>query len=98
MSLEEVTGGPAPAAGLLTPEAIELKLKRELKCRASEQMLESVELVEAAAVVSAVANDPDDKQMLAAALAAQVDLIVSRDDDLERPSSYEGIPVASAVE
>jgi predicted nucleic acid-binding protein len=40
-----------------------------------------VELVEPASVTPAVTSDPDDDQVLAAALAAHADLIVCGDDD-----------------
>ena len=41
LSLPDQLANQAQAAGLLTPEAIEQMLKRELKRRAGEQLLES---------------------------------------------------------
>lgn len=54
--------------------------------------------VEAPAVGPVVLADPDDDHVLACALAAQADLIVSGDSDLLDLKSYRGIPVVSAVE
>ena len=63
-----------------------------------EQYHGLVELVEPASVVPTVPNDPDDDQVLAAALAAQVDLIVSGDADLLSLGSYQGIPIIIAAQ
>ncbi len=63
-----------------------------------EQYRGLVELVEPASVVPTVTNDPDDDQVLAAALATQADLIVSGDADLLSLGSYQGIPIVSAAE
>lgn len=45
-----------------------------------------------------VVRDPDDDHVLAAALAAQAEIIVSRDNDLLTLASYQGIPILKAVE
>ena len=63
-----------------------------------EQYRGLVELVEPASIAPTVLNDPDDDQVLAAALAAQADLIVSGDEDLRRLGSYQGIPIVSAAQ
>jgi predicted nucleic acid-binding protein len=63
-----------------------------------EQYRGLVELVEPASVTPVVTSDPDDDQVLATALAAQADLIVSRDDDLRRLGGYRGIQIVSAAE
>ena len=57
-----------------------------------------MELVNAASIAPTVLNDPDDDLVLAAALAAQADLIVSGDDDLLTLGSYQGISIVSAAE
>ncbi len=48
--------------------------------------------------VEVVARDPDDDHVLACALAAQADLIVSGDLDLLELKAYEGIPIVTPVE
>jgi putative PIN family toxin of toxin-antitoxin system len=63
--------------------------------------VEVVEWVEPAGVLRVVPNDPDDDHVLAAALFAHADLIVSGDSDLLTLASYQNIPiltVAQAVE
>ena len=45
-----------------------------------------------------VCRDPDDDQVLALALAAQVDLIVSGDDDLLVLQVFEGIPIVTPAQ
>lgn len=40
-----------------------------------------------------IARDPDDDQILACALTARANLIVSGDDDLLSLGDYEGIPI-----
>jgi putative PIN family toxin of toxin-antitoxin system len=50
------------------------------------------------AVISPTSADPDDDHVLACALAAQADLIVSGDSDLLDLKSYQGIPIVGATE
>jgi uncharacterized protein len=45
-----------------------------------------------------VSVDPDDDAVLACALAAKAEAIVSSDDDLLRLGSYQGIPILTAPE
>ncbi len=54
--------------------------------------------VKAPAVDPVVLADPDDDHVLACALAAQANLIVSGDSDLLDLKSYRGIPIVSDVE
>jgi putative PIN family toxin of toxin-antitoxin system len=49
-------------------------------------------------VITPISRDPDDDQVLAAALAAGAELIVSRDKDLLTLSPFEGIPILTAHE
>ena len=56
-----------------------------------------VEMVEPA-IVPRVVRDADDDQVIAAALAAQADFIVSGDDDLLAIGSYQGIRILTAAE
>ncbi len=45
-----------------------------------------------------VSRDPDDDAVLALAVAAQADLIVSGDGDLLVLNSYEGVPIVTPVQ
>jgi predicted nucleic acid-binding protein len=45
-----------------------------------------------------VSRDPDDDAMLALAVAAQADFIVSGDGDLLVLNSFEGIPIVTPVQ
>ncbi len=59
---------------------------------------ELAELVTVFGVPSVVAADPDDDHVLACALAARADLIVSGDHRLLELKRYQGIPILSASE
>lgn len=48
--------------------------------------------------VPSVARDPDDDQVLACALAAKADVIISGDDDLLSLSHFQGIPILAAAQ
>jgi PIN domain len=45
-----------------------------------------------------VCRDPDDDQVLALAIAAKVDLIVSGDNDLLSLGSFEGVPIIAPAQ
>ncbi len=60
--------------------------------------VEAVEVVEPAQVPRVVPNDADDDQVIAAAVAAGADWIVSGDADLLSMESYQGIPIITAVQ
>lgn len=55
-------------------------------------------LVVPADIDPTVAGDPDDDHVLACALAAQADLIVSGDSHLLNLKAYQGIPIVTAAE
>lgn len=57
-----------------------------------------VDIVAASALPHPICRDPDDDAVLACALAARADLIVSGDDDLRSLATFEGIPIISAAE
>ena len=52
----------------------------------------------APAVISPVSADPDDDHVLACALAAQADLVVSGDSHLLNLKSYQQIPIVAPAE
>lgn len=60
--------------------------------------LDVVRVVAPADIPAIVLADPDDDQVLACALAAQADLIVSGDPDLLNLKSYQGIPIVGTGE
>lgn len=60
--------------------------------------VEAVELVEPTTVPPVVPTDPDDDQVIAAALTAHADLIVSGDSDLLSIASFERIPIVTAAQ
>jgi putative PIN family toxin of toxin-antitoxin system len=59
--------------------------------------LEAIELVEPVAVPR-VARDPDDDHVLACALTAAAELIVSGDPDLLELAGYEGTSIVAPAE
>lgn len=54
--------------------------------------------MEPTAVLRIVPNDPDDDHVLACALTARAELIVSGDSDLLELNIYQGIPIIAAAE
>ncbi len=50
------------------------------------------------ALASPVSRDPDDDAVLACALAAKADLIVSGDQDLLVLQAFEGIPIVTIAQ
>lgn len=60
--------------------------------------VDAVELVEPLTVPRVVPSDPDDDQVIAAAMAAQADLIVSGDSDLLSMGSHQNIPIVTAAQ
>jgi len=57
-----------------------------------------VSLVTPAAITPTVLRDPDDDAVLACALAAQADLIVSGDKDLLVLEQFQGMPIVTAAQ
>ena len=61
-----------------------------------QDYVSAVEIVCAAPLAQPVCRDPDDDDVLALALAAQANLIVSGDQDLLVLGQFEGIPIVTA--
>ncbi len=57
-----------------------------------------VDIVAAPPLPRPICRDPDDDAVLACALAARANLIVSGDDDLRTLATFESIPILSAAE
>ena len=60
--------------------------------------LELVELVIVADISPAVSADPDDDALLATALAADAEMIVSGDAHVLNLKHYQGVPIVTTVE
>lgn len=90
----------AELAGILGRAKFAAKL-RQKNLSAAEivaRYREIAETVEAAPIEEARLRDPDDAAVLACALAARADAIVSGDDDLHALGTYQGIPVLSPAD
>jgi uncharacterized protein len=66
--------------------------------RSLAEVRQLVEVIEPPPLPKPVCRDPDDDQVLALAIAAKVELIVSGDNDLLSLSSFEGIPIVAPAE
>ena len=66
--------------------------------RSLAEVRQLAEVIDAPPLTQPVCRDPDDDAVLALALGAQVDLIVSGDDDLLVLGSFEGIPIVNAAQ
>ena len=58
----------------------------------------NVAIVVEPATVPQIVRDPDDDHVLACALTARADLIVTGDDDLLTLNAYQDIPIVTAAE
>jgi putative PIN family toxin of toxin-antitoxin system len=66
--------------------------------RSLAQVRQLAEVIEPPPLPAPVCRDPDDDQVLALALAAKVDLIVSGDNDLLSLGSFENIPILAPAQ
>ena len=66
--------------------------------RSLAEVRQLAEVIDPPPLPQPVCRDPDDDAVLALALAAQVDLIVSGDDDLLVLGRFEGIPIVNAAQ
>jgi len=69
-----------------------------LRERSSPEVRRLAEMIEPPPLPHPVCRDPDDDQVLALALAAKVELIVSGDNDLVSIGSFEGIPIIAPAD
>ena len=88
--LADVLTRPSPAQRL----ALIGKTAREVLA----DYIEAMELVEPVEVRRVVPGDADDDQVIAAAVAARADLVVSGDSDLLSMSSHQGVPIVTAAQ
>jgi len=77
---------PAMAEGGQSPEAL------------VQRYLQVVRIVIPAIITPVIESDPEDDHVLACALAARADLIVSGDAHLLNLKAYQGIPIITAAE
>jgi putative PIN family toxin of toxin-antitoxin system len=66
--------------------------------RSLAQIRQLTEVIEPPPLPQPVCRDPDDDQVLALALAAKADLIVSGDNDLLSPGSFEHTPILAPAQ
>lgn len=90
----------AELAGILGRNKFAQKLRQKNLSGAEivARYREIAETVEAAPIEEAALRDPDDTAVLACALAARVDAIISGDADLHALGNYQGIPVLSPAD
>ena len=62
------------------------------------QWLDVIELIDVSPLTRAVSRDVDDDHVLACALSAKADYIVSGDKDLLVLNAFEGIPILTAAQ
>lgn len=74
------------------------KVAPELATEARAKVIAHSRLVGIAPLPEAVCRDPDDDAILATALAAQADLLVTGDKELLVLGSYEGISIVTPTE
>ena len=78
--------------------AAKLRLKNLSTAEIVARYREIAETVEAAPIEEEALRDPDDAALLACALAARADAIISGDADLHALGTYRGIPVLSPAD
>lgn len=86
--LDELAEKLVSKAGMEPEEATRTRMEVAEDCR----------VIAVAALAEPVCRDPDDDAILATALAARADLLVTGDKDLLVLGSYEGIPIVTPAE
>lgn len=66
--------------------------------RTLAEVRQLAEVIEPPPLPRPVCRDPDDDQLLALALAAKVEMIITGDDDLLSLSRFEGIPILAPAQ
>ena len=91
---------PHPQVGKRSSKkfAARLKLKNVSTAEIVARYREIAETIEAGPIEVAQLRDPDDSAVLACALTARAEAIVSGDYDLRTLGSYQNIPVLTAAE
>ena len=68
------------------------------RAQALAQVRQLAEVIDPPPLTQPVCRDPDDDAVLALAIAAQADLVISGDDDLLCLASFEGIPILTPAQ
>lgn len=68
------------------------------RAQALAQVRQLAEVIDPPPLSQPVCRDPDDDAVLALAIAAQADLVISGDDDLLCLASFEGIPIVTPAQ
>ncbi len=66
--------------------------------KALAEVRQLAEVIEPPPLPQPVCRDPDDDEVLALAIAAQADLIVSGNNDLLVPQQFNGIPILTPAQ
>jgi uncharacterized protein len=90
----------AELAEVLERSKFDAILERTATSREHElaQLRRLAEVIEPPALPAPVCRDPDDDEVLALAVAARAELIVSGDNDLLVLQSFEGIPIVTPAQ
>ena len=90
----------AELAGVLGRSKFDAALKRSntSRDRLLTEVRQLAEVIEPPPLPQPVCRDPDDDEVLALALAARVELIVSGDQDLLVLQQFEGVPIVNPAQ
>lgn len=75
-----------------------LKRTNTSRERSLAEVRRLAEVIEPPALAQPVCRDPDDDEVLALAIAAKVEVIVSGDNDLLSLGSFEGVPIIAPAD
>ena len=90
----------AELADVIARPKFDVMLARSSTSRAQTlaQVRQLAEVLDPPPLAQPVCRDPDDDAVLALAIAAQADFVVSGDDDLLSLASFEGIPILTPAQ